>query len=178
MTLSLLSSSTAGPAPRFLADRMLGRLAKWLRILGYDTAYLPQLSPAGVMREGRRQSRVVLTRDTRLLRQKDAPPFVFVRSDHFREQLKQLADTLHLDPLHALFTRCVACNQALEGVAKGEVRDRVPEYVWQTQNGFRRCPQCHRLYWGATHRDHVLAELPKVGVGGLVGVGCLGLGAG
>ena len=68
------SALAAGTAPRFLADRMVGKLAKWLRILGYDTVSLPQLSPEGVMREGRRQGRLILTRDTRLLRRKDAPP--------------------------------------------------------------------------------------------------------
>jgi hypothetical protein len=143
---------------------MLGKLARWLRILGYDTAYLPQLSPEGVMREGRRQRRLILTRDTRLLRRKDAPPFIFVQNDHFREQLHQVVDTLRLDPVRALFTRCVECNRMLEEVAKDEVRTRVPEYVWQTQNEFRRCPECHRLYWGATHRDHVLQELQRLGM--------------
>jgi hypothetical protein len=152
--------------PRFLADRMLGRLARWLRILGYDTAYLPQLSPLGIMREGRRQNRLILTRDTRLLRRKDAPPLLFVHSDHFREQLLQVIDTLHLDPTRSLFSRCIECNQLLQEAARDEVREQVPEYVWQTQAGFRRCPQCRRLYWGATHREHVLEELRKLGVGG------------
>jgi uncharacterized protein with PIN domain len=154
----------AVPTPRFLADRMLGKLARWLRILGYDTAYLPQLSPEGILREGRRQKRLILTRDTRLLRRKDAPPFIFVQSDYFREQLCQVVDTLHLDPLRALFTRCAECNWILEEVAKAAVHERVPEYVWQTQSEFRRCPECHRLYWGATHRDHVLEELRRLGM--------------
>src|SRR5262245_28390815 len=87
------------PPPRFLADRMVGRLARWLRILGYDTAYLPQLSPAGLLREGRQQGRIILTRDTRLLHHQDAPPLVFIESDLFREQLKQVLDELRLDPL-------------------------------------------------------------------------------
>ena len=152
------------PAPCFLADRMLGKLARWLRILGYDTAYLPQLSPEGIMREGSRQRRLILTRDTRLLRRKDAPPLVFVQSDHFREQLHQVVDTLRLDPWRALFTRCVECNRTLTEVAKEEVREQVPEYVWQTQDQFYRCPECHRLYWGATHRDHVVQELRRLGM--------------
>src|SRR5262244_445141 len=96
------SLTTTTPIPRFLADRMVGKLARWLRILGYDTIYLPQLSPEGVMREARRQGRLILTRDTRLLRRKDASPFVFVQSDRFREQLRQVVDTLHLDPVRAL----------------------------------------------------------------------------
>jgi uncharacterized protein with PIN domain len=143
---------------------MLGRLAKWLRILGYDTAYLPQLSPQGLMREGRRQERIILTRDTRFFRQKDAPAFIFVRDDHFRQQLRQVINACHLDPLQALLTRCSECNQLLEVVEKETVQTFVPEYVWQTQDEFRRCPECRRLYWGATHKEHVLAELRQVGL--------------
>jgi uncharacterized protein with PIN domain len=165
MTQQGLSDSfVSDPTPRFLADRMLGRLAKWLRILGYDTAYLPQLSPEGVLREGRKQRRIILTRNTRLLRHKDVPPLVFVHSDHFREQLRQVIEECHLDPEQQLLTRCIECNLALEAVAKGEVRSRVPVYVWQTQETFRRCPRCNHIYWGATHRDHVLNELRQLGV--------------
>lgn len=157
---------TLRPDPHFLADRMLGKLARWLRILGYDTAYLPQLSPDGIRREARRQGRIILTRDTRLLRRKDTPPFIFVQSDRFREQLRQVVDTLQLMPLQSqsLFSRCIECNRILEEVAKDKVRERVPEYVWHTQDEFRRCPECHRLYWGATHRDHVLEELRRLGL--------------
>jgi uncharacterized protein len=143
---------------------MLGRLAKWLRILGYDTAYLPQLSPEGVLREGRKQRRIILTRNTRLLRRKDVPPLVFVRSDHFREQLRQVIEECHLHPQQQLLTRCIECNLVPEEVAKDEVRSRVPVYVWQTQETFRRCPRCNRIYWGATHRNHVLNELQRIGV--------------
>jgi uncharacterized protein with PIN domain len=159
------ASSTASSQPSFLADRMVGKLARWLRILGYDTAYLPQLSPAGIMREARRQGRIILTRDTRILRCKDAPQLVFIHSDRFREQLKQVVGALQLDPVRLLFTRCAECNRVLEGVAKDEaVQARVPEYVRQTQNEFRRCPECQRIYWGATHKDHVLAELQQLGL--------------
>jgi uncharacterized protein with PIN domain len=158
---SLLSTL---PSSRFLADRTVGRLAKWLRILGYDTAYLPQLSPQGLMREGRRQGRILLTRNTQVLRHRDAPPFVFIRDDHFREQLKQVVIECRLTPLELLFSRCSECNQLLEGVIKETIHDRVPEYVWQTQDTFHRCPQCQRIYWGATHKAHVLEELRRIGV--------------
>ena len=157
--------STLAP-PRFLADRTVGRFAKWLRILGYDTVYLSQLSPQGLLREGRRQGRILLTRDTRLLRQKDAPPLIFIRDDHFREQVKQVVIACGLTPMDALFSRCSECNQVLEAVAKETVQDQVPEYVWQTQDTFHRCSECHRLYWGATHKTRVLAELRRMGIGG------------
>ena len=162
MTQSILAPTTA--VPRFLADRMLGRLVKWLRILGYDTAYLPQLSPQGLIREGRQQGRIILTRDTRVLRQKDAPQVVFIHHDLFRDQIKQVMAICQLDPLTRLFTRCGECNALLAEVKKEEVYNRVPEYVWQTQTEFHQCPGCRRLYWGATHREHVMAELQQMGL--------------
>lgn len=156
--------SVPSELPRFLVDRMLGRLAKWLRILGYDTVYLPQLASQGLIREGRRQGRIILTRDTRVLRQKDAPPLIFIQHDHFRDQLEQVIATCHLDSVTHLFTRCGECNDLLTEMNKEAVRDQVPEYVWQTQSEFHQCPGCRRLYWSATHKEHVMAELRQMGV--------------
>jgi uncharacterized protein with PIN domain len=143
---------------------MVGKLARWLRLLGYDTIYWPQLSPDGVLREARRQQRTILTRDTRIPRRKDAPSFVFIESDRFREQLRQVVTELQLDPTARLCTRCSECNTPLQPIAKTELRDRVPEYVWQTQQEFVMCPECQRVYWGATHKDHVLEELRRLGL--------------
>ena len=148
----------------FLADRTVGKLVRWLRILGYDTRYLPQLSPAGLVREGRRQGRIILTRNTRIHRFRDAPTFVFIERDRFRDQLKQVVTALKLDPVARLLSRCVACNQPLEVVAKESVRAKVPAYTWQTQTTFHCCPRCRRIYWGATHRAHILAELRQLGL--------------
>src|SRR5262245_20707647 len=157
-----LAFSGQEPTARFLADGMVGKLARWLRLLGYDTAYLPQLSPEGVIQEARRQGRIILTRDSRIVRRKVVPILMCIESDRFREQLKQVVEELHLDPVSRLLTRCSECNEALQAIAKDDVRDRVPEYVWQTQAEFRRCPKCHHIYWGATHKEHVIEELRKL----------------
>ncbi len=149
---------------RFLADRTVGKLARWLRILGYDTLYWPQLTPAGLLTEGRRQDRVILSRNTRILRAKDAPACVFIRPDHFRQQLTQVVEALGLEVTRAVLSRCVVCNQALRAAAKAEVEARVPAYVWRTQSAFRRCPGCGRVYWPASHRAHVLDELERLGL--------------
>jgi uncharacterized protein len=164
MTQNTPSSTVANSAPCFLADRTVGRLARWLRIIGCDTVYLPQLAPDGLLREAKRQGRIILTRNTRLLRHNGEPELVFLRDDRFREQLKQVVDAFPLDLLLGLFSRCIECNRVLEEAAKNEVRERVPEYVWQTQHEFRRCPACCRLYWGATHRAHALEELHRLGL--------------
>jgi len=151
-------------AVAFAVDKMLGRLARWLRILGHDVAYGPHLSGRALAACARRDGRLLLTRDTRLVRDPDVPPHVFVTSDHFREQLAQVAAAVSLGA--AFLGRCLDCNRPLERAAKAAVRDRVPPYVFATQEVFHRCPRCGRLYWAATHRTRMLAELDALGLGG------------
>jgi uncharacterized protein with PIN domain len=149
--------------PRFAADRMLGRLARWLRILGYDVAYGPHLGGRTLVACARRERRLLLTRDTRLRRDRQLPPHVFVRSDHFREQLREVAAAVPLRGA-ALLARCLECNRPLDEVSREAARDRVPPYVWETQARFQGCAGCGRLYWGATHREHMLDELTTLGL--------------
>lgn len=149
--------------PRFVADRMLGRLARWLRILGHDVAYGPHLGGRTLLTCARREGRMLLTRDTRLCRDPELPPHVFLHSDHFREQLREVAAAVPLG--HAGFLgRCLDCNRPLDAVQRSEVADRVPAFVWETQERFLRCPGCNRLYWSATHRTRMLDELAALGL--------------
>lgn len=156
----------AAPAA-FAVDKMLGRLARWLRILGHDVAYGPHLSGRTLVECARTERRLLVTRDTRLLRDPHLPPHVFIASDHFREQLRQLAGVVPLGG--AFLRRCLDCNRTLETVAREAIRARVPAYVFATQEHFQRCPHCGRLYWPATHRDHMLAELGALGLAATAG---------
>lgn len=152
-----------GAVPRFAVDAMLGRLARWLRILGHDVAYERHLRGAELARCARREGRLLLTRDTRLLRDPELPPHVFIASDRFREQLAQVAAAVPLDRAAPL-TRCLRCNRALEPTDREAVRDRVPPFVFATQERFRTCPRCHRVFWAATHRTRMLTELAALGL--------------
>jgi uncharacterized protein with PIN domain len=143
---------------KFAADRMLGRLAKWLRIIGQDVIYGRHLTGYGLIRAARAENRVILTRDRRL-RQKQPPPYILIESDHFREQLRQVITQCRLDPEQKPFSRCLECNTALEPRAKASVEEIVPAYVFATQEQFSACPQCRRIYWPATHRERIAAEL-------------------
>lgn len=153
----------AAAPPRFVADRTLGRLARWLRILGYDVAYGSNLAGRTAATRARREGRILLTRDTRLRRDPALPPAVFIRSDRFRDQLREVAAAVPLRGARA-FGRCLDCNRPLVEVAREEARDRVPPYVWETQSRFRGCPGCGRLYWDATHRRSMLGELISLGL--------------
>ncbi len=147
---------------RFVADKMLGRLAKWLRIIGQDVAYGPHLSGYGLIRAARREGRLILTRD-RGVAKKSPPGYLLIQSDRFREQLKQVVQTCRLDPFKNAFTRCVECNTVLEPVAKEAVKEKVPPYVFSTQESFSFCQGCRRIYWPATHQERMLGELKGVG---------------
>jgi len=148
---------------KFAADRMLGRLAKWLRVLGYDVIYGPHLSGHGLIRAARAEDRLILTRDRRL-RQKQPPSFLLIHSDHYREQLRQVIRECGLKPGPDAFTRCVACNAALLARPKESVENLVPPYVYVTQSQFSWCPRCGRVYWPATHLDKMKAELEQLGL--------------
>jgi len=153
---------SANPSPRFVADKTLGRLARWLRIVGCDVLYGP--SGKGLLQAARRQHRIVLTRDRRLTRMPGMPPFLRVESDRFRDQLRQVIEAFAIDPGEALFRRCIDCNAELVEATREEVAGRVPAFVLATQTRFRRCPRCRHVYWDATHVARVRDELSRMGL--------------
>jgi uncharacterized protein with PIN domain len=156
-----------GAPTRFAVDVMLGRLARWLRVLGHDAAYGPHLRGRTLLRLARAEDRWVLTRDTRLRRETPLPRLVFLTSDHLREQLHEVAAAVPLDG-RGFLSRCLACNRLVEPVPAEQVRERVPPYVFATQTAFHVCPGCRRVYWSATHRPRILAEAAALGLGHLL----------
>src|SRR5439155_27148796 len=105
---------------RFAVDRMLGRLARWLRILGHDVAYGSHLAGRTLVDCARCEGRVLVTRDTRLVRRRDLPPHVLIASNYFREQLREVAAAVPLGDAGFL-CRCLDCNVLLEEVDRETV---------------------------------------------------------
>ena len=140
--------------PRFLADSMLGKLARWLRVLGYDAAYERAMDDAALVERAREEGRVLLTRDRGLLKRRRLRSGVLVDHDDPMEQLGQLARQfgLSLDP-GRLFHRCLECNVMMDPVEPEAIREEVPPYVFRTQKRFARCPACGKVFWAATHVD-------------------------
>jgi len=151
----------ATTAVRFLADRMVGRLAKWLRMLGYDTAY-PDADDGALVRLAQREGRILLTRDTRLCRRRDLGPHLFIESDHVLEQLRQVLTTFRLDPRAAVGPRCAHCNGPLEPVGRAEAAGAVPAFVLASHAAFGRCRGCGRLYWPGTHWERIEATVRRL----------------
>lgn len=143
---------------------MLGRLATWLRLLGFDSSYGSHLSGRAIIRHARSEDRILLTRDHKLLRQQNLPPLLYIASDHFREQLRQVIDSFALASSARPLRRCSRCNVLLVNVDKDSLRGQVPTYTFETQSQFSRCPSCRRVYWPATHLDLVQRELASLGL--------------
>ncbi len=144
---------------RLLADGMLGRLAKWLRLLGYDTAYDNTAADPELARRARLEGRVLLTRDHQLSNRRGLRALL-IRSERLEEQVQEVQDALGPPP-RPPFSRCAVCNGVLEPVSPAEVADRVPPYVLKTQSEFHRCLGCDRIYWPGSHLEGMRNQMEK-----------------
>lgn len=145
-----------GLSTRFLADRMLGRLARYLRIMGYDVAYPPPCPDASLIAQARREGRVLLTRDKGIMARSMAytghPAIVVLRSQDVLAQVGQLASEGWLDR-RPHNPRCPLCNSTLAEISRREARHLVPPYTYATQLDFLHCARCNLVLWEGSHRD-------------------------
>jgi len=135
---------------KFIADVMLGKLAKRMRLLGFDVLYDPAYEDNEVLRLALDQDRIILTRDTGLASRPLAQNRILIESDRVDEQIQQVVETSSL-PATAILTRCTACNTVLTAPARDEVRDLVSNHVYEQHRDFLRCETCGRIYWKGTH---------------------------
>ena len=138
---------------------MLGKLAKYLRFMGYDTFYPPSsMSDEEIIRIGREEGRVIITRDRELAHRGNG---VFVESDNYEEQLRFMIKKFNLSTENML-SRCSICNTPLVQVPKEKVRDKVPEYVYEHTNEFYLCPNCGKIYWYGTHTERIKEKIKRI----------------
>ena len=149
-----------------LADVMLGSLARWLRILGFDTIYDNRIEDGEIARRCAAENRLALTQDRRLVeRRLLRERSLLVQSVRLDEQLRETLDFLgRCAQADQILSRCLICNSPIRTLTKSEVRDRVPPFVFRTQQRFKYCPVCRRIYWGGTHRRRILRKLEKWGL--------------
>ncbi|MBI4482058.1 MAG: Mut7-C RNAse domain-containing protein [Acidobacteria bacterium] len=148
--------------PKFIADVMLGKLAKWLRIAGFDVAYSNDIEDDQLVLQARAEDRVILTRDTRLVQRNTVKKHLLIEHDRVEDQIRQVMKAFRIRAFPALFSRCLICNEELEEVAREEIKDQVPPYVYRTRREFARCPRCSRIYWAGTHLDHARSRIRRL----------------
>lgn len=142
--------------PRFVLDVHLGKLARYLRLLGFDTIYDPNYVDAAIATISVEERRLVLTRDKGLLKRKEVTRGYWLRNIQPRLQIAEVVEVFDLHRLVRVFSRCMVCNHTLEIVNEADVRDMIPAGLRGQFDQVSRCPGCRRLYWPGSHYDRLL----------------------
>ncbi|MBN2345172.1 MAG: Mut7-C RNAse domain-containing protein [Candidatus Aminicenantes bacterium] len=140
--------------PHFACDVMLGRTARWLRMLGFDTYYDNRAADSELRRLSLEEGRVLLTKDTALHASMPGGSSRLVAAVHPRQQLQEIVSAFRLERFD-LPPRCSLCNGDLASVPRDSVQEAVPPYVFRTQERFQRCSRCRKIYWRGTHLGRI-----------------------
>ena len=148
---------------KFVADCMLGRLAKWLKILGFDVLFFSKAEDEDLLDISRRDGRILLTRDTGLIEKtRKAKDRLFVVSDNWEEQVVQVLDEFELWYAVRPNSRCIECNVPLKPLSRERARNLVTPYVLEHATSFALCPQCGRVYWQGTHFGDMERKIERI----------------
>lgn len=143
---------------QFVADVMVGKLARWLRVLGFDVVYSNTFEDDEIIRIGDSENRIILTRDVPLAARRPWPRSLLIESVNYKEQVRQVLRTFQLTEFN-VFSRCLECNTPLDRVDKEAVFEKVAPFIYLTHDRFAMCPSCGRVYWRGTHADKMLARI-------------------
>jgi len=149
---------------KFTCDSMLGRLAKWLRFLGYDTLFNPKLSKDKLISLSKKENRVFLTKDKKLLKKIDYFDVYIVKNDDFPNRLREIVQEFDLNIKDNLFILCSECNSKVTKIEKSEIENRIPEKVKLYQEEYWYCNSCDKIYWKGTHYERMKKFLERYGL--------------
>jgi hypothetical protein len=148
---------------KFIADRTLGKLAKGLRMLGYDTLYYRGENAYPLIKLAREEGRVILTRNTKLIPKRPEDRIIRIGEDKPPLQLRELIQkkVISLNEEN-LFSRCLLCNILLDKIPREEAKGKVPDFIFYQQKEFSRCPQCLRIYWQGSHQENMQKKVKEL----------------
>lgn len=148
--------------PKFVIDSHLGKLARHLRLLGFDSIYEKIFPDARIVEVAERENRVILTRDIGLLKNRSVKQGCWLRSTDPAKQLKEVLKKYHLHARIKPFLRCLKCNGRITRIAKHKIIDQLPEKVKEYYKRFYLCRCCQKVYWQGSHYDKLLKLVNKV----------------
>ena len=148
---------------KFAAERTLGKLAKWLRLLGFDTVFENECD-AGQFLDHLKPGTILLTRTEKVRDTlSGSQRLIFIESNDTEEQLRQVIDELGLEMKDIRpFSRCLICNVAIEKIEKDHIYGQVPDYVWENNTVFQSCPECKKIYWPGSHIERSMEKITKI----------------
>jgi uncharacterized protein with PIN domain len=148
---------------KFIADNNVGKLARWLRLIGYDTLLFKQKNDGQMIKTALSENRVILTKDTQFMKRRlvtnGTLKTIHIKQDDPKLQAQEVVKTLNLNYHFKPFSLCLECNRALIVRDKQEVQNLVPTRVFETQTQYTQCPACHRIYWPGTHWQAMVKKL-------------------
>jgi len=148
---------------KFIVDCMLGKLAKELRMLGYDTIYYRGEDPYQLIQMARDEGRMILTRNTKLTPKRPEDRIIWIMEDKPSPQLSELIQKGYISlNEETLFSRCLLCNMLLDEIPWKEAKGKVPDFIFHQQKRFYRCPQCLKIYWQGSHQEHMQKKVDEL----------------
>lgn len=148
--------------PKFICDVHLGKLAMYLRMMGFDVYYKNDLLDEEIVRISSKERRAILTKDRGILKRNEVTHGYFVRNTKVEKQVKEVIKRFDLWKAIKEFTRCLECNTELIKIAKQKIVGNIPLKVNQSQEEFFKCPGCEKLYWKGTHHQKMLSFVKKI----------------
>ncbi|MEF8848093.1 MAG: Mut7-C RNAse domain-containing protein [Candidatus Thermoplasmatota archaeon] len=149
---------------KFLCDQMLGTLAKWLRLLGFNTSYIKSgIEDDFLLKIAKEEKRILVTRDLELsfrAKRKNIDVIHIKKTDTESQLLKVLKDKSIKKK--SIFSRCTICNTSVEKIEKEQISEDVPDRVFNNNKNFWICPKCEKIYWQGTHCDMILKKVEKI----------------
>ncbi len=147
---------------KFVADCMLGKLAKWLKILGFDTAYFSKIEDDDLLIVAQNESRILLTRDNGLIERSKNIHSLFIDSEKWTEQIQQVLKEFNLKKKIKSNSRCIQCNTVLKPLQKEQSQNLVTPFVYNNADVFSLCPECGRVFWKGTHHSDMEKKITKI----------------
>jgi len=148
---------------KFIADNNVGKLARWLRLIGYDTLLFEQKDDGQMIKIALSEDRVILTKDTQFMKRRLVTngrlKAILIRQDDPKLQVREVVKTLNLNYHFKPFSLCLECNKVLIPRGREEVKNLIPAHVFETQTQYMECPACHRIYWQGTHWQAMVKKL-------------------
>ena len=148
--------------PKFIVDVHLGRLARYLRMMGFDVLYKNNFDDYEIVKLSVKERRAILTRDRGILKRSEVTHGYWLRSTKVKEQVVEIIKRFDLKKLINEFTRCIECNSVLESISKKEILNKLPPKVSESQKSFSVCPSCKKLYWKGTHHQRMLSFIKTI----------------
>jgi uncharacterized protein with PIN domain len=147
---------------KFIVDCMLGKLAKWLKILGFDTVYFSKIEDSELLALAEKEERILLTRDNALIQKSRTIKSLFIESEDWNTQVEQVLNEFNLRGEVKPYSRCIECNVELKDIPKKRDKNLVAHFVYERANSFAICPRCERVYWNGTHHQDMEFKIEEI----------------